>query len=70
MFPVKNSPTDKSYIFKTDLNFEEQQTIAIASLKKFFEGGLLNAPLTLIHSLANSHLTNGRFSNGNTSTII
>ena len=35
----KNSPTDKSYIFKPDLNFEEQKTIAIASLKKFFEGG-------------------------------
>jgi len=35
----KNSPTDKSYIFPADLNFEEQKEKAITSVKKFSEGG-------------------------------
>ncbi|HET6769059.1 MAG TPA: DUF1569 domain-containing protein [Chitinophagaceae bacterium] len=35
----RNSPTDKSYIFKTDLKFEEEKLATIASVKKFFEGG-------------------------------
>ena len=35
----KNSPTDKSYIFKEDLKFEEEITATITSIKKFFEGG-------------------------------
>jgi hypothetical protein len=35
----KNSPTDKSYIFKSDLQFEEEKLKTIASIKKFFEGG-------------------------------
>jgi len=35
----KNSPTDKSYIFPVDLDFEEQKTKAKASIKKFYEGG-------------------------------
>jgi hypothetical protein len=35
----KNSPTDKSYIFPVDLDFDEQKTKAKASIKKFCEGG-------------------------------
>jgi len=35
----KNSPTDKSYIFPDDCNFEEEKLKTIASIKKFFEGG-------------------------------
>lgn len=35
----KNSPTDKSYIFPADLDFEEQKSKAIGTIKKFFEGG-------------------------------
>jgi hypothetical protein len=35
----KNSPTDKSYVFKDDLKFEEEKLTTIASIKKFFEGG-------------------------------
>ena len=35
----KNSPTDKSYIFKEDLKFEEEKSTTIATIKKFFEGG-------------------------------
>jgi len=35
----KNSPTDKSYIFKPDVKFEEEKSKTIASIKKFFEGG-------------------------------
>ena len=35
----KNSPTDKTYIFKDDLKFEEEKLTTIASIKKFFEGG-------------------------------
>lgn len=35
----KNSPTDKSYIFKADLKFEEEKLKAITSIKKFYEGG-------------------------------
>lgn len=35
----KNSPTDKSYIFKADLKFEEERSKVTASIKKFFEGG-------------------------------
>jgi hypothetical protein len=35
----KNSPTDKSYIFPGNLNFDEQKAKLIASLKKFQEGG-------------------------------
>jgi hypothetical protein len=35
----KNSPTDKTYIFKDDRNFEEEKLTTIVSIKKFFEGG-------------------------------
>lgn len=35
----KNSPTDKTYIFTGDHNFEEEKLKTIASVKKFFEGG-------------------------------
>ncbi len=35
----KNSPTDKSYIFTGTLDFEEEKTKTIASVRKFFEGG-------------------------------
>ena len=35
----KNSPTDKTYIFKDDLKFEEEKLTTIASIKKFFDGG-------------------------------
>lgn len=35
----KNSPTDKSYVFKSDVNFEEAKFKTIASVKQFFEGG-------------------------------
>lgn len=35
----KNSPTDKSYLFPADVNFEDGKTKTIASVKKFFEGG-------------------------------
>ena len=35
----KNSPTDKSYVFKDNLKFEEEKSTTIASIKKFFEGG-------------------------------
>lgn len=38
----KNSPTDKSYIFPADVNFEEQKAKAIASIKQFGEGGPAN----------------------------
>jgi hypothetical protein len=35
----KNSPTDKSYIMKAELNFDEQKSKAVSSIKKFSEGG-------------------------------
>ena len=35
----KNSPTDKSYIFPENLNFEEQKIKLIASIQKFHDGG-------------------------------
>lgn len=35
----KNSPTDKSYIFPVNLNFEEEKSKTMASVKKFAEGG-------------------------------
>lgn len=35
----KNSPTDKSYIFPANLNFEEEKPKMIASIKQFYEGG-------------------------------
>ena len=35
----KNSPTDKSYIFKEDRKFEEEKVLVITAIKKFFEGG-------------------------------
>lgn len=35
-FP-KNSPTDKSYIFKGEHTFDEEKSKTIASVKKFFE---------------------------------
>jgi len=39
----KNSPTDKSYIFKDPLNFEEEKRKLKTSLTKFFEGGPSNS---------------------------
>jgi hypothetical protein len=36
---AKSSPTDKSYIFPADLSFDEQKAKAIASIRKFYEGG-------------------------------
>jgi hypothetical protein len=36
---AKNSPTDKSYIFPSDLNFQEQKAKAKDSLLQFFQGG-------------------------------
>src|SRR5688500_9492668 len=33
----RNSPTDKTYIFKDDRNFEEEKQKLIHSLRKFFE---------------------------------
>lgn len=35
----KNSPTDKSYIFKGEMNFEENKATLIQSIKNFHEGG-------------------------------
>ncbi len=35
----KNSPTDKSYVFNPDVNFEEAKFKTITSVKQFFEGG-------------------------------
>lgn len=35
----KNSPTDRSYIFTGDRQFEEEKSKTMASIKKFFEGG-------------------------------
>jgi hypothetical protein len=35
----KNSPTAKSFIFPADLKFEEEKAKAIATIKKFNEGG-------------------------------
>lgn len=35
----KNSPTDKSYIFPDDLNFETEKTKLIQTIKKFHQGG-------------------------------
>lgn len=35
----KNSPTDKSYIFPDNCNFEEEKSKVTASIKKFLEGG-------------------------------
>ena len=35
----KNSPTDKSYIFPDNCNFEDEKLKTITSIKKFFEGG-------------------------------
>lgn len=35
----KNSPTDKSYIFPENVNFEEGKAKTAASVKMFFEGG-------------------------------
>lgn len=36
----KNSPTDKSYIFSSDLNFEDEKLKLTNSLQRFFEGGV------------------------------
>ncbi|CAM3526684.1 hypothetical protein FSS13T_20330 [Flavobacterium saliperosum S13] len=35
----KNSPTDKSYIFPDNCNFEEEKSKITASIRKFSEGG-------------------------------
>lgn len=35
----RNSPTDKSYIFPEALDFHEQKSKAIASVRKYYEGG-------------------------------
>ena len=35
----KNSPTDKSYIFPDNLNFTEEKTKLINTIKRFQEGG-------------------------------
>ena len=35
----KNSPTDKTYIFKDNRKFDEEKLKVIASIKKFLEGG-------------------------------
>lgn len=35
----KNSPTDKSYIFPDNCNFEEEKSKATVSIRKFSEGG-------------------------------
>jgi hypothetical protein len=35
----KNSPTDKSYIFPTDVDFGEEKAKTITSVRQFFEGG-------------------------------
>src|SRR5687767_10809754 len=35
----KSSPTDKSYIFPADVDFEEGRQKTISSIKKFYEGG-------------------------------
>ena len=35
----KNSPTDKSYVFSSDRNFEEEKSKTIGSIKKFFDRG-------------------------------
>lgn len=35
----KKSPTDKSYVFPEDCNFEIEKSKAIASINSFFEGG-------------------------------
>lgn len=35
----KNSPTDKSYLFPADVNFEKGKSKTIASVKKFSEDG-------------------------------
>lgn len=35
----KNSPTDKSYIFTSDSNFDEEKRKTIAAIKQFLEGG-------------------------------
>lgn len=35
----KNSPTDKSYIFPDNCNFEEEKSKVTVSIKKFSEGG-------------------------------
>jgi len=37
----KNSPTDKSYIFPDNCDFEESKLKAMASIRKFSEGGPL-----------------------------
>ena len=36
----KNSPTDKTYIFKGEHDFSTEKSKSIASIKKFAEGGL------------------------------
>jgi hypothetical protein len=36
---TRNSPTDKSYIIKDDLDFEEEKSKVIGSIKKFYDGG-------------------------------
>jgi hypothetical protein len=36
---TRNSPTDKSYIFKGNPNFEEEKSKMIGSIKKFYGGG-------------------------------
>jgi len=36
---AKNSPTDKSYIFKSDCDFKESKMKALTSLKEFAENG-------------------------------
>ena len=35
----KNSPTDKSYVFSDERDFNTEKTKLIGSLKKFYEGG-------------------------------
>lgn len=35
----RNSPTDKSYIFKGDVPFEPEKERLVAAIRKFYEGG-------------------------------
>lgn len=36
---ARNTPTDKSYVFPSNLMFEEEKSKTMASIKKFIEGG-------------------------------
>jgi len=36
---ARNSPTDKSYVFPDNLEFEQEKSKILASVKKFLEGG-------------------------------